>query len=92
MRRCAPGVDAVVKKLRVGEISTAIIEKRLWVQRRAARGAFVRIALPRLERLVKAWPQTPNWEITDHGLEDRGGAVTVVESVTPLARACRIDS
>ena len=54
-----PGVDAVVKKLRVGEISTAIIRKDYGFAEGPLAGQSLRCRL----ELVKIDPQTPNWEI-----------------------------
>jgi len=54
-----PGVDAVVKKLRVGEISTAIIRKDYGFKEGPLAGQALRCRL----ELVKIVPQLPNWEI-----------------------------
>ena len=54
-----PGVDAVVKKLRVGEISTAIIRKDYGFSDGPLAGQALRCRL----ELVKIDPQQPNWEI-----------------------------
>ena len=54
-----PGIDAVVKKLRVGEISTAIIRKDYGFADGPLAGQALRCRL----ELVKIEPQTPNWEI-----------------------------
>ena len=54
-----PGVDAVVKKLRVGEISTAIIRKDYGFSDGPLAGQPLRCRL----ELVKIVPQVPNWEI-----------------------------
>ena len=54
-----PGIDAVVKKLRVGEISTAIIRKDFGFAEGPLAGQALRCRL----ELVKIEPQTPNWEI-----------------------------
>lgn len=54
-----PGIDAVVKKLRVGEISTAIIRKDYGFSDGPLAGQALRCRL----ELVKIVPQVPNWEI-----------------------------
>jgi len=54
-----PGIDAVVKKLRVGEISTAIIRKDYGFKEGPLADQPLRCRL----ELVKIEPQTPNWEI-----------------------------
>jgi hypothetical protein len=54
-----PGIDAVVKKLRVGEISTAIIRKDFGFKEGPLADQPLRCRL----ELVKIEPATPNWEI-----------------------------
>ena len=54
-----PGIDAVVKKLRVGEISTAIIRKDYGFKEGPLGDQPLRCRL----ELVKIVPQVPNWEI-----------------------------
>lgn len=64
-----PGVDCVVRKMKVGEVSTAIIRKDLGFRDGPFAGKALRCRL----ELVKIVPQTPNWEIK--------GAAEKVEAV-----------
>mmetsp|Transcript_16256 Transcript_16256/g.46054 ORF Transcript_16256/g.46054 Transcript_16256/m.46054 type:complete len:436 (-) Transcript_16256:576-1883(-) len=70
-----PGIDAVVKKLRVGEISTAIIRKDYGFKEGPLAGQPLRCRL----ELVKIDPQTPNWEIktTELKIEAVSGSVEI---------------
>ena len=88
-----PGVDAVVKKLRVGEISTAIIRKDYGFSDGPLAGQPLRCRL----ELVKIEPQTPNWEIktTDLKIEAVFGRVEIsrrrvdaVDAMPPRRRRC----
>ena len=74
-----PGVDAVVKKLRVGEISTAIIRKDYGFKDGPLAGQPLRCRL----ELVKIVPQVPNWEIktTDLKIEAVFGSVEITQTL-----------
>ena len=89
-----PGIDAVVKKLRVGEISTAIIRKDYGFKEgpcsdRRSRGSPAPIAAikttDRVE-LVKIVPQTPNWEIKTTDLKIEAVPVATTRRKTPGQR------